>query len=66
MILKTRLLFNDVLAEKYGTSQKEVWADFYIDLNEVSGFGQWIDDNEVVEGSTELMINGPWKDHKIC
>lgn len=55
-ILKTEILFSDLHAEKLGMPEKEVWGSFYLDLNEVAGFGDYVKDNQVYSDVTEVTL----------
>lgn len=56
MILETEILFTDDLAEKQGREPEKIWGKWSVDLREIIGVGEWIENNEIQEGLSEITI----------
>lgn len=55
-ILKTKILFEDISAEKYGIKEDMIWGDFWLNLEDVAGFGEFVKDNIAFSEFTEATI----------
>lgn len=56
MIVECNILNWDTIAEKYGGEGEKIWGSFVFNSDELLGFSEFMENNEVESSCTETMF----------